>query len=616
MDHYENNLYIIKEHRPFLYEQIMKKSDTSDISLIAKSVPTKTLNFALEVECQGNQIRLNSKYNPEQEAQKWAEQHQLKNLDTIIVMFGLGNGTFLRELIKKMGKDNLVIIYEPSFTIFEHVISNYSMEDILVDDRVYLSIEGKNDSEFGYFLSSALTWMNLYSQLECLHPGYDKLFPASYQNFKEMLQDNMLNNIIAKNTYGEMGKAYTENSIVNIPYIIDSVSFWDLKDKLPKDVPVIIVSAGPSLLKNVDLLKEAKGKSIIMVVDRAYETLKKHGIEPDFVIVLDAKKSIKSCGNQVGFKANLLCKLEASNKILDNHTGKKFIYDCSDYMRNMYHAMEKEMETITSGGSVTTVAFVLCVKLGLKRIVLVGSDLAYANGLSHAGMDHIPAKYSSGILELYVDDIYGNKVKTRYDWYSFLRWFESVIMQIPDFDIIDATEGGAKIKGTRIMTLREVIDQYCTTDVNIDKIINGTEDTFNIEELKAVSEYLQQGLKELDVIKEVARKTIYDCQKLYMNAKMNQENTSESKRLVSKLYEANKSIESKSIFNLVNQYVFSVAADDIEGLYFMTNDQKKDEIASYQSSEKIYASIVEGCNFLIPKLEKTLGAFNDRVEIL
>ncbi|MDF2944218.1 MAG: hypothetical protein K0S01_3076 [Herbinix sp.] len=616
MEHYEHNLQIIKNNRKYLYDQIVnEEAYIVDEYINVTSAPTKTKDFALEVECDGNLIRLNSKYNPLQEAQKWAEQHQIKNLDTVIAMFGLGNGIFLREFLKKMNKDNIIIVYEPSYLIFRHVLELYPMEDILMDHRVIIVIQGKNDFEFSYYLSRTLTWMNLYSQIECLHPGYDKIFNDSYQAFKGKLQDNMLNNLVAKNTHGEHGKTVVENAILNIIHLKDSISFWDLYNDLPKDVPIIIVSAGPSLLKNIDVLKEAKGKSIILVVDRAYETLLKHGIEPDFVILLDAKKALKHCGNQVGFMTPLLCKLEGSQPILNNHGGKKVIYDCSEYIQNIYKKLSKNMGTITTGGSVTTAAFVLAVKFNFKRIVLIGSDLAYAGGLSHAGLDHIPEKYNSGLIELYVEDIYGGKIKTRYDWYIFLRWFESVIMQMPEYDVIDATEGGAKIKGTRIMTLKEVVDQYCTKEVDCEAIINHKMSTFDRLELESIYEYLNVGRKELDEIKEIARKTIYDCQKLIINAKTNRSDSSESQRLVKRLFEANKNIENMSIFTLVNQYVLSVGTDEIEELYFMSNDKKKDELSSYQTTEKIYNCIVEACDFIIPKLGYEIVAFKDKISM-
>ena len=84
----------------------------------------------MEVISGNHKLRLNSCYNPVQEARRWAQQHRARHLDTVAVMFGLGNGIFLRELLKRINKDNYVIVYEPSYTIFRHILGNYPMEDI------------------------------------------------------------------------------------------------------------------------------------------------------------------------------------------------------------------------------------------------------------------------------------------------------------------------------------------------------------------------------------------------------------------------------------------------------------------------------------------------------
>ena len=447
--------------------------------------------------------------------------------------------------------------------------------------------------------------MNLYSLLECFHPGYDKLFPESYQSFRGVLQDNRLDNLVAKNTNNKFGKLIAANAIHNIKYLRDSISFWDLHKVLPKDVPVIIVSAGPSLQKNVDLLKEAKGKSIIISVDRAYGILLAHDIEPDFVIHLDSKKALSSCGGRPGFQIPLLCKLEGSQQIMDNHRGKKIIYDCSGFIRNIYQICGKNMEAAAIGASVTTAAFALCALARFERIVLIGSDLAYIDGLSHAGMNYLP-QWNNGLIELYVEDIHGEKIKTRFDWYAFLKWMEGVILQMPEIDIIDATEGGARIKGTRLMTLREVIDQYCDKKVDCEEIINRMEPTFQKEDALALTEYLKEGKSDLIEMRDTARKVLYDCDKLITNARMNKSSSSESQRLLKNLYAVNKRLEEKPIFSIVNDYVLGCNSDDIEEIYFMQEDKNKNELVSYETTKKVYKNIIEACEVFLPDLEKVI----------
>lgn len=607
---YEHNIHILKEYRNNLHKEILKSiSYESENKLIINSIKTRTKEHALEINQDNVIYRLNSKYNPLQEAEKWAEQYRIKNLDTIVVMFGFGNGIFVKELIKKMNVDNKLIIYEPSLQIFNHTLYYYNIDEILKDSRVYIIIKGINDYDFPYLLSHALSWMNLYSQLECFHPSYDKLFEDSFTYFRKTIQDNMFSNIVDKNTRDSLGKIILENSINNISYLNNSISIWDLFIDIPKDIPVIIVAAGPSLEKNIEQLKKAKGKSIIICVDRAYEVMLEYSIEPDFVIILDASKPLKYCGNKKGFTTPLLCKLEASPEVLENHNGKKIIYNCEEYSNEMYNMLGKNFESIPSGGSVATAAFSVVAKMRFERIILVGQDLAYIDNLSHTGNVSESSINDNNLMKIFVKDINGNQIQTRHDWYSFLRWFENVILQMPEYDIIDATEGGAYINGTRIMSLNKVIDEYCIEEFNCDSIISNKVSTFNEEDIVAIYEYLKIGQNELEEIKRIAKVNVRNCEKLEQNLYNNK--ASHNKKILEKITEENIKIENMSIFKLVNQYVLSAETNNIEKLYFMTNNKRNDEIIAYQSTKKIYTAMIEACEFIFPKIDKIIKFYNE-----
>lgn len=601
--HYQDNLQAMKEGKSVLYDNFIQKEVPEEAQLIVTSVPTKTDRMALEVELNGAHNRLNSKYNPIQEAQVWAEQYRAKNLDTIALMFGLGNGTFLRELVSQLEHYQYIIVYEPSYTIFCHVLENYSLTDLFHNEKLLMIVRGLNDFEYPYLVSRVVSWMNLFSQVKCLHPGYDKLFPETYQYYLSVIQDNLFTNLIAKNTREKIGKIIVENSISNLVYIKNSISFWDLQEKLSKDIPVIIVSAGPSLNKNVEVLKKAKGKAIVMAVDKAYITLLKHDIEPDFVVLLDARKPLSSCGNKPGFTTPLLCLLEGSQQIMGNHKGRKVIYQCSEFMEKIYQSYNKKMWDVKSGGSVSTAAFALSAVAGFKRIILVGSNLAYDGEVSHSGNYEDLYKDDYGLT---VEDIEGKQVKTRYDWYSFLSWYESAIMQMEDYDVINATEGGANIKGTRNMTLQEVIDQYCVEEIDCQEIIQNMEPSFDEEAIEGIREMLKTSKEDLEEIQRKVRKVISEIEKLITDIKLNKNYSAASKRFLKLITDTNAFIEEKAISSLINQYILSAGVNEIEQLYFMTTDQKRDELLSYSNTEKIYRTIAEACDFIALRIDQVL----------
>jgi len=603
--YYEHNMKIMQEYRNGLYKRIMEHNSSKPENITARVEKTKSNETALIIESKDDHqtLRLNSIYNPAREAQKWAEQFKIKNLNTVITMFGLGNGIFVRELIEKLDKSSKLLIFEPSFFIFDFVLNEYDLADIISDERIYIVIQDINDYELPAIISALLSWENLFSKIDSYHPGYDKLFPNLYYKYKELIVNNTFNNVMTRNTVNNLGKVIAENAIINMKYLKNAISIWDLEDKLPKNIPVIIAAAGPSLNKNIDILKRAKGKSIILAVDRAYETFLKHDLEPDFLVLLDPIKPLKLCGNKRYFKVPLLCKLEGSPEIMTYHAGRKIIYDCTEYISDIYGLLNKRYKRITTGGSVTTAALSICASLKFTRIIFVGLDLAYLGELSHSEISQ-DELLGHKQLELYVEDIHGEKIKTRSDWYSFLKWFEYVIIQLPDIDIIDATEGGARINGTRIMTLRDAIEHYCNEKVNLFDIINEAEPTFNEQEMETIYQYLERGQKDLDYIKELSE-TALKCFNTEKNDSM------DINKIFDKISKINKKIMKIPIYSLIDNYVVSEETTNIQELYFLTNDKDKDEKVALENAKKIYAAIVDACNNIEPKLKEAVELFGD-----
>jgi Uncharacterized protein conserved in bacteria len=604
--YYEHNMNLIKLHRSMFYDLLQEKFQTLDQNEISiETLNAKNKEKTLQIKKDGLQIRLNSLYSPTNEAMQWAEQLKMKNLDSIITMFGMGSGIFLNEIKKKTGEDNAIIVFEPSFQIFNYVLQEFDMEEIIKDERIVLIVMEINFHEFPYMVNRLLGWLNLFSKIECFHPGYDKLFPEEYTIFKDTLRDNAFNNIIAKNTNMVLGKVLVENAMENLPFLKDSLSIWDLSKELPKDVPVIIAAAGPSLNINIDQLKEAKGKAIIVAVDRAYEMFIAHDIEPDFVVLMDPRKKLEHCGGQKGFKAPLICKLEASPEVMNNHKGTKIIYNCEDFIAGIYKEIGTEFLSINAGGSVTTAAFAIFAKLGFETLILMGLDLAYAGEASHAGNHQEDIKNDD--ITIYVEDIHGNQVKSRHDWYTFLRWFENVILQMDEYTVIDASEGGAKIKGTQIMPLKEAIDKHCKSNVDCAKLMKQVKPSFDEASLLTVYQYLNTAIDDLNKIRELSTDAEKSCKSYLDNhgkKKLNQQ------KLLKKVSSINDEIQEKPIYSLIDSYVLGMGADSVGELSFMTTDKETDEYVTYKNMVNIYHVITESCNFIQPKLEEVIKDYH------
>jgi hypothetical protein len=218
-----------------------------------------------------------------------------------------------------------------------------------------------------------------------------------------------------------------------------------------------IAAAGPSLDKNYLKLKEVKDKGIILATGTVFKKLLKAGIIPDYVLVTDPNARVyKQIAGEEDSKVPMLILSTAYYGFAANYKGKKYLVLQKDFQRAEKYAAEKGLELISTGGSVSTTALDIGITYGCRRIIFAGLDLAYTDGYAHAsGTSRRKAADFDNLLQ--VEDIYGKLVYTNRSLNMFRLWIENRINNVKGIEFIDATEGGAKIKGMRTARLEDVI---------------------------------------------------------------------------------------------------------------------------------------------------------------
>lgn len=608
---YESNVNCIKKNNDILYQSICiyDVHETCN-GIIVKSVDTRDGNKALLVEKEDQSYRLNSVYNPIAEAKKWIDQYEFLDLNIVVAMFGLGNGIFLREIINKIGRQDRIIIYEPSLDIFLHIINNYDLQDIFSNKHISIVIDGVNNQELIAFLNKNVNWTNMNSQMQFVHPQYDKIFHKNYIEFLEVINNHNTVQAANKNTAAFLGEAVARNTIHNIRYITNSNITSDLYDELPENVPAIIVGAGPSLDNNIVELKRAKGKSIIFATDTSLKYLLAHDIIPDFIVTLDALKSNRHFEDDRWKDIPLLCSIESKSAILDLHRGKKIFFNTGKYLEHMYLTLGKTLLTYSSGGSVATACFSICANLGFKKIVLIGQDLAYKGDFTHAG-DVILNARGSGQNTLMVKNIYGNMIKTRYDWYTYILWYNEAISICKEhsIEVIDATEGGAKLEGSTVMTLSEVIREYCNISVDCKETYENIKPTFNDKEIALFKDNLTKSIDELKAIEINAIRAYEICSKLIVAAKKNQLENYKNQSLVKEITKINNFIQNKGVYYLIDDFILGSTTSQLGEIIHGTNDIQINQLNTYNRAKIIYTLMKDAAKELGPLFEEVLSNF-------
>lgn len=612
MTYFENNMTEIIRTKGFLYERIQEKPDyvSTNKPEELEIFPTLDGDTTLVVTMASSKYRLNSLYSPTHEAERWAAQFEMKNLGIVATMFGLGNGTFARELLKKLDGNGVLLIYEPCAELFFYVLEHYDLTDILGAPNVSITVEGINDNEIKNLLSNHVDWVNLRSQVYCSHPIYDQVFEASSKNLYKILQDNNNRAVVNKNTDVAISRLLITNTLVNLKYLKRSNLVTDLIGKFPENVPAIIVAAGPSLDKNIDELKRAKGKAVIFAVDTAMKYLLAHEIIPDFIVTLDPKKSLKHLQDPRCHDIPMFGRLDSRPANLNANHKNIIFYNLEGYVKSLYEKLGKETGTFNSGGSVATGAFSICETLQFKRIILVGQDLAYLGESTHAGGVSVDYSNASSSIEI-VEDIYGNPIKTRYDWYVYIRWFEDAVDLFEGDEVIDATEGGAKIHGTTIMTLKDTIDRYCIHEVDCERIVSELTPSVSPEELPQLLRYIKQDLSDLDEIIKKAEEACSICEKLMEKYEKSLQETTSSRRKNELLSDYNAEIEAKNVYELVDWDIAAATSDQLSELYVYSKDEKKNKLSTYEHAKAIYQAISDASLRIKPLLTAGLASLEE-----
>lgn len=610
MDYFKDNMKCLQKNKKSLYQAIenSKNNLMNNNSVMVKSIDTRSQDKALVVEREGKKCRLNSSYYPLEEASCWAEQYNFDSIQLIIAMFGLGNGLFAREILRNYGSDFSFIIYEPSKEVFLHAIENYDLTDLMENPRIDIIIDGVNDLEFEEALRRFVDWSNINSLHLIYHPHYEKIFLDQCNYFNEKIKSYRTTQVVNQNTAAFLGKVITQNSIYNMKHLPSSNISTDFYNVFPKNLPAIIVGAGPSLDKNIEELKRVKGKAVIFATDTSLKYLFAHNIFPEFIVTLDAKKSMHHFMDERCKNINLLCSIESNTQLLDSHPNKLIFFNVGRYMEKFYKDMNIDILDYSSGGSVSTACFSLCANLGFTKIILIGQDLAYQGDVTHAGGVIVNANHS-GEKTLMVMGNDGTMVRSRYDWYTYILWFNHAVAVCKEegIEVINATEGGAKIDGVKLMTLSDAVEEYCNNEEDIDGIINTIDQKPNREIKENFIEFINKGITDCDFIYEKSVEAINICNKLIRKVKLNQINNKENQALVNKISKLNNEIQEKAVYDLIDDYILDITTFQLGELNSISKTEEDNQINVYQRSIVIYTGVRDASKEVKQQLENVIN---------
>lgn len=528
---FEKNIKALEERFPGLAYRIKNKMYELSDDIIVQVEEARDFSQIFKVKKTKRVLYLNGKYGPKKEIEDFIAQMKPLNKKTTIFLFGIGDGIILKELLQNIDKEINIAVFEPSINIFMYAMQNVDLQEIYKDRAVGLVVNGLNEEEKRDVVSSFLTIGNLAYIKKIVHPNYEELFPEDIIKDMKTIQRRIDRIIVSENTAVVFSNIATENIFRNIMYMPKNYIATEVCQVVPLDIPVIIVAAGPSLNKNIKELKRAKNKAFIIAVDTALKLLIKEEIIPDLFVVIDPIKPLELFQEKGVENIPMLCSITASYKVLEFHKGKKFFFkEAIPYINKLFDDLEITIRAIGTGGSVATTAFSFAYLSGFSTIILVGQDLALTGNKTHADgtfkekMDEIDTKSS-----IMVEGNFEPLVPTRMDFKVFLDWYNDYIAQSYGVHVINATEGGAKINNTEILSLKEAIDRECKKEVFIAECYDKLKPMFSEEQQGKAAEYFQSTP---DMLYEMKKKAM-EGKRLYKKLS----NSINSKKIDKKTYQ-------------------------------------------------------------------------------
>lgn len=423
----------------------------------------------------GEKEYIHSKYNMEKEWGFVKKDLEIGKKDALYIVYGLGLGHHIKTLKKKISNRSFIYVIEKNLNIVSTYMHTQKFSDI-VDNNI-LFFFGEDEEIIKRIDGKLFTFdiMPLFGNItNIILPSYRKIYGDWIIKIQKRIIDVICHKYFILGN--DMGDTITgiKNNFENIDELIKSPSIELMKDTY-KNKPLIIVAAGPSLDKNIHELKQAQGKAIIIATDAVLSTLKKHEIVPDGVVSIERILMTyekfyngKEINPKIVFIGPPVVRREIFETMKKN---KKLICLKEGEMINEWINTDilKENRLLHMGTSCAHIAFSFGKCIGANPIVFVGQDLAYTKeGITHSKdveiVNKIDTKNSQGLFD--VKGINGEILPTSSVFKHFLTWYELEISKDgKERGYIDATEGGAYIRGTTVMKLKDVIDNYCNQNI-------------------------------------------------------------------------------------------------------------------------------------------------------
>ena len=519
MEYFEANLKTLSGKQPEL-AALLRAAGRPHIKTFqsAEGAPVASVEHGDET------VELHSRYNPLREARQAVKKENYEAVDHFIFL-GLGFGYTLDAVIEKYGgPDCHYFIVEADLGMLRAAFEARDWTSLLAAHDIYFawpSCGPELAEQWRVRFNLALARRSAY----VTHQPSVKLKPDHYKAAVETLQGQIYRTLADRATLTKNTQTFLDNFIQNLPRVVAAPGINNFAGKFT-NTPAVIVSAGPSLDKNIHELRGKKDHVLIIATDTTIKPLLAAGVEPHFVMTGDP-----SHANYLHLKdavtGEALLVMEATAHPQSPEGFGERTLACL-YENSILHSLSElpgNKGTLHAWGSVATMALDFAIFTGCDPIIFIGQDLAYTDGRLYCSKVwfedvwfkdiNTPEEREKRLAELrasnnpqVLTDIYGRQIETTRALIAYRDWIIRIIGNHPEKRFINATEGGIFSGPVELLSLRETLERDCSRNLNLASRVREIHAAARLRNAPDLEKNLAPFMKEFDSLRGIVHEGI------------------------------------------------------------------------------------------------------------
>ncbi|OEW74521.1 motility accessory factor [Campylobacter sp. BCW_4332] len=539
----------------------------------------------------------------------------------VLFFYGFGNGMLYKSLCENKNHRH-IIVFEDDLEILALAFYLFDFSEALKNEKLILfHTQTLNTPQLSTLFSYEIIQKSVKIFNLFIHSDfYQKFQNTQIQNTNTQLMEMIRFIVLNKGNDPHDSLVGIKHTLDNLPKMLNHGIFQEfLKERRTKVKNAIIVSTGPSLTKQLPLLKKYANKATIFCADSAYVILGKYGIKPDYVCMLERDDIVSKCfDNDFGdFNKGILFILASvvHKEVLDFLEKDQRTYMLVHRPLNFAASLKlDEYGYLGVGHSVSNMIYELAGALRFENIIFIGQDLAYSEDGSSHPKEHIHGNQGEEIRGESYTLAYGGKgkVRTQLTWNLFRQAFEKDIFWTKEklhINTYNCTEGGARIEGTIEKPFLWVCENLLDKDLNkpfdFPKILDKKQAK---EKLEKTKKYLQKNILES---KEFIKKAQTQLQKLRYTLEKNKDDFHTLEKIKNNLLNLFKEFKKLKFFNELTQAIYFHNECEILKFEVLNANKQKENLIDFLKIQHNW--FIQGLGYLDTQnqtIEKSLENWN------